>query len=506
MIAIRFRFPAGRYHATPWGRHVNEAEIEWPPSPWRVLRALIATWHRKADPSEFPEPALDALLHKLAGHLPAYRLPPATRAHTRHYMPARHGKKVLIFDAFVRIEPTQELVMAWPEATLDATQQNQLDTLLRDLGFLGRAESWVDAELARDWHGTTNCRPSELSVDTETGELLEPVSLIAPVEPESYTDWREHTIREHGLDKNRLRKAEQRILATLPKSWPNSLRIETGDLQAAGWSCAPGARFVTYQRPYDCFRPQPRPAPGRKTARKAAITTARLALVGNPLPKIFDAVRIGELARAATLSHAKRIAGENAIPSVLSGHDLPSGNRHAHAFYLAEDADNDGHVDHLIVHADAGLTGAALQSLDRLNRLWDRDGNEWKVLLEQYGSWREIRYSSHLLESRTWISSTPYLHPWHVKKRFGVEDQIRRECRSRGLPEPEMQQLPTIAIQGRPVRPVHFHRFRSKRGLTQPDRQGSFWRLTFHQPVTGPIALGFACHYGLGMFAAADDA
>ena len=55
MLAIRFLFPAGRYHATPWGRHVNEADVEWPPSPWRLLRALIATWHRKLDPNRYPK-------------------------------------------------------------------------------------------------------------------------------------------------------------------------------------------------------------------------------------------------------------------------------------------------------------------------------------------------------------------------------------------------------------------------------------------------------------------
>ena len=44
MFALAFRFPAGRYHATPWRRNVNEADIAWPPEPWRLLHALIAAW------------------------------------------------------------------------------------------------------------------------------------------------------------------------------------------------------------------------------------------------------------------------------------------------------------------------------------------------------------------------------------------------------------------------------------------------------------------------------
>ena len=42
MLLIEIHSPAGRFHATPWGRHVNEGAVEWPPSPWRFLRATGA--------------------------------------------------------------------------------------------------------------------------------------------------------------------------------------------------------------------------------------------------------------------------------------------------------------------------------------------------------------------------------------------------------------------------------------------------------------------------------
>ena len=42
-------FPLAAYTRRRWGRHVNEGAVEWPPSPWRLLRALIATWHLKND-------------------------------------------------------------------------------------------------------------------------------------------------------------------------------------------------------------------------------------------------------------------------------------------------------------------------------------------------------------------------------------------------------------------------------------------------------------------------
>ncbi|MCL6446023.1 MAG: type I-U CRISPR-associated protein Cas5/Cas6, partial [Alicyclobacillus sp.] len=70
MIGLEFRFTAGTYHATPWQRHVNEADVEWPPSPWRVLRALIATWYRKAGYSRYPESVLRELIEALCAEPP----------------------------------------------------------------------------------------------------------------------------------------------------------------------------------------------------------------------------------------------------------------------------------------------------------------------------------------------------------------------------------------------------------------------------------------------------
>lgn len=66
--------------------------------------------------------------------------------------------------------------------------------------------------------------------------------------------------------------------------------------------------------------------------------------------------------------------------------------------------------------------------------------------------------------------------------------------------KPQVEMLLTIVINGRQLHPIHFRRFRNRRDLTQPDRLGGFWRLTFPLPVQGPLALGFACHYGLGLF------
>src|SRR6185369_130127 len=111
MLAIAITFPAGRYHATPWGRHVNEALPEWPPSPWRLLRALVAVWKRKLP--HLPREAVEDVIGELARTNPAFCLPPATLGHTRHYMPLNstdESKRTKVFDAFVSVAHGAEVV------------------------------------------------------------------------------------------------------------------------------------------------------------------------------------------------------------------------------------------------------------------------------------------------------------------------------------------------------------------------------------------------------------
>lgn len=518
MLVLRLRFPARRVHATPWGRQVNEAAVAWPPDLWRFCRALIATGHRKLGVKGRNGDVLVRLLAALAAAPCSYRLPPAVHAHTRHYMPARSGsseKPVLVFDAFARVDPDDPLVIVWPALELDAESAALLDALLDATGYLGRAESWLDAERSDSWDGELNCVPTNEA--TTTGEGRETVDLLLPRTPEDYRAFRSHFLE--GLSA-RGPKIDRRLAATLPESWIEALSVETSDLQAAGWSQPPAARQVRYLRPAGCLKPAVLPRP-RRRRRAEPVTTARFALYRQaasgpsgaggraPLPRVEDSVRVGEWFRRAVMGRAKRIFGEHAIPEVFSGHTGLTGHRHA--FYLPEDHTDDhagdGRIDHLVVHVPAGMSGEELRALEQLRHLRNPEGQMWHLILEAVGTAQEFGAASTLLgESLTWESRTPYLHPWHVKRGFSIEDQLRRECRERDLPElAHLERIAAIKVAGRERKPVHYHRFRSKRGLTQPDTHGSFWRLTFRERVRGPLALGFGCHFGLGLFAPAAE-
>src|ERR1035437_6182998 len=150
MPVIELRFPAGRFHATPWGRHVNEGAVEWPPSPWRILRALLATWHLKTTREEAPATVMPKLIKNLAQQPLAYQLPPVSLGHTRHYMPVIEGinqKTAKVFDTF--IHSAGPLRMKW-NVSLASDQRRVLALLCERLSYLGRAESLVEASLLAD--------------------------------------------------------------------------------------------------------------------------------------------------------------------------------------------------------------------------------------------------------------------------------------------------------------------------------------------------------------------
>ena len=528
MLAIAFTFPAGRYHATPWGRHVNEADVAWPPDLWRITRALIAVWHRKLDSARFPRERMHALLASIAeAESPSYRLPQsAIHAHSRHYMPGKGGKRTLVFDAFARIADDDPIVIAWPGLALDIPQAELLDALLDNLAFLGRAESWVEAHRTQE-AVQFDCVPAVETMDSETGEVTgEIVRLMAPSAPEIYRSFRTAKLEAAKLNLDsaghlpKFNANQKKLVATLPENWLDAIGVETGELQAAGWSAPPCARTVSYRRPLHALRTVA-PKYDREPVivrPNTTITTARFVVYGKPLPRIEDAVRIGEALRAAAMGCAKRLLGADALPALLSGHDLGEHNRHAHAFWLPHSNER-GEIEHLLVHVPGGLDADAMRVLTALQQVKRGEGEPLRLMLEGFGTAALFDRITPLAgESMVWRSVTPYLHPWHLKKPVirtpevnaaAILDQLRREWHGRGTGLPEIiniRELPSVQHGGRDLRPLHFHRFRRKRGLTQPDTLGRLLELRFAQPVRGPIALGFACHFGLGLFAPVREA
>ena len=479
MLVIKFTFTTNRYHATQWGRHVNEGVVEWPPSPWRILRGIVATWRRTLPALECGRVA--AIVEHMAAERPKFHLPPASEGHTRHYMPfyeRTRERTTLVIDSFVAVQPGKSLFAVWPNADLDSQQRSDLGRILRNMPYLGRAESWVSAELASEHPKPNSCA---LEDGAPTGADWEIVRTLVP-----------HT--HIGL---------------------NNLEVQTAELRSRGRIDPEGAHWHPYLRERDCLTTHRTVRPCR-TAHGQGATVVRFALSGKVLPMAFDTLRWGDVARVAAMSKYGR-RNDGAVSSVLSGKDA-SGKpleKHLHAFYLPTDEDGDGRLDHLTVWVPRRLSAnefEAVASVQELNRGGGRD--PLLLAYQAHGKSDDFVGVSGLFgKSRRWRSLTPYVLTRHRKRDSdSPEEQIMREVSLRPYyprlvnvisREPRKRIKPMQQGRSDGFRPFEFFRYRRGGGS---NGGGAFnFKLEFDEPVDGPIALGFACHYGLGLFVPSHD-
>jgi CRISPR-associated protein Csb2 len=247
-------------------------------------------------------------------------------------------------------------------------------------------------------------------------------------------------------------------------------------------------------------------------------TTARFALSGDVLPPVEESLTIGDRARSALLRLSDGhpvFAGRDAAGHVLRG------KYHDHAWFLPADDDADGSIDHVVVHARAGFDRAALRALVQLRRLWGRGHGDLGVALVDLGAADDLGClrrdalrtgrAPQLGTARIWESATPFVPPRHVETRRGnvrdaPHDQVAWLLARHGFPAARIEPLAAQdTTRPRPPAPADWQRFRRLRqsgGGSRGSNSAFGFRLRFEQPVTGPIALGYAAHQGLGQFVA----
>jgi len=535
MIAISFKFLAGRYHATPWGRHVNEGAVEWPPSPWRILRALVATWKRTLP--DLSQEQVEPIFRTLA-EAPEFLLPPASTGHTRHFMPwFKKGAddRTLVFDTFVAVPRAAPLWVRWPNAPLDGKQRGILISLLGNLNTLGRSESWCEAELddLPDDFDRRRCRPlqGDLPPDHEI------VRLLCPDPASAFAGDYVVAVTKRTTDRGKTKRTAEERSTIYDPAW--NLCVETLQLHKERWSDPPGSRWISYARPRDCFKITPKARP-RRTAVRPGIQVVRYALDSTVLPLVTETLPVAEAARRALMSWYGQLTEKNGVrgrSNVLSGKD-EHGQKlagHQHAYYLPTDEDGDGRLDHLTIYAVDRFEADEQRAFDSLHEL--RVGREGeahhplRLLLLNMGL-RETFNFGPLQTSKAWMSATPYLATRFAKTRgqkridlrspdaraaFLIQDlhdqlqAVRSDAVTEGTPvvriEPLWDRNHVFTIhRGGQWRPIEFKRFRRKTGDDGGLRLAGSFRLVFAEPVRGPIALGHSSHFGLGQFVAGDDA
>jgi len=539
MEVLVFEFTARRYHATPWDAHVNEGRVEWPPCPWRLLRALIAVGYNKFGWIDGPPDTAVSLLKKLAACQPAYSLPTAIEAHTRHYMPSREGsreKRVKVFDSYLRVNNASDKLMVRYKVNLDNNEQAELKNLANGLAYLGRAESWVEADLlsepeaseaaaARTWSGVA------------TDASNHRVRLLAPLDDESFDAWRHDSVSQvadqaeatarreaDAKDKNftpaAAKKARQKAETPYPRSFIAALQQDTSNWQSAGWPRPPGSQWVDYELPPGVFDRKPlitiqlRPTFERPTAILLSIDGAGHR--GTLRPRMNRVLPLMEVLHVAALKHADKLDVGH-LPELTGTCDngKPLKTPHTHAHWLPMSLFDPGAIDHVLVRASGGFSREAIHAISSIRWAYAKGISKLSVNMVGQGSIADIikqlpmckGINQHDLAAMrtatTWESATPLVLRkfLHRRGKKTPEGQIREELLERGLPEPISVSIWTQ--QQAALRKLKGFVLRRKPGKQQPPWERS-WGVTieFPEPVTGPINLGYASHYGLGMFRA----
>lgn len=535
MPTLLIKFSGRRYHATPWGHHVNEGLIEWPPSPWRLLRALLATGYTKLGwPGDGPPQAARTLIEKLATRLPHYRLPAATGAHSRHYMPLAvldkgREKTTLVFDTWAQVDDGM-LAVHW-DVELEEDETRTFKTIAESLGYLGRSESWVIGTL------TSDDAPPPEGTDAVACEGIvsrglgwEQVSLLASVSPSEYIDWRRTAVDEAlaklvdvDLTKKKLTQVEKRRVDSVEGSYPPDLlaclQVQTKWLRKLGWSRPPGSQRVLYWRRADSLEAS---SPSQKwqvieapPVEAMLLSMATANRNDHALPNIIRTLPQAELLHEALESWVNRL-NTNSVALTgreASGEPLKVGHRHAHLIPL--DLDGDGHLEHILIWAPMGLDAHAQAAIRAVRRTFTKGGTSaLRLVVAGAGSLADLRYLSEpfgtrlaalLGPAKIWRSQTPFVPPRYLKKQGhnSLTAQIVAELESRCHPVPWRISILDLRDEGL-LRYRHFIRAR-RSGPAPPVDCGFAIEIDFGEPVSGPLVLGYACHLGLGVFRAVDD-
>lgn len=464
-VVVAVSFPLGRYHATGWDRSVNEGAVEWPPSPWRLLRALVATWYTRWP--ELPAPVLDELLDRL-GDPPSYWTPTVSAGHTRHYLPdADHrtgetGATDLTLDPYLRVAREAELLVRW-DAELTGEQREVLAKLVELLPYVGRADAVCQARLL------DGDRVPDAIWWRPAGDGTETVRLLVPTRPV------QRTLLELGTVEVRRRRRTQPPETT----WVTYRRAVAGSA---------GDQAV-----------RPAVAPVVEAIRFAVESQA-------PFLATHGVLLADEVHRLATR------ALDGGRPELLGHAGAGTDHQHAHWVPVPTGGEPGAAVGALLVWAPVWLVAGEVTTIIELsNRLLSgrrgRNGYEVKgfpptrLLLQSAGPVEQV--APELCgPARRWRSLTPYL-PVRHRKRESLDGYLAADVatelgyRDRDLPAAVTRPDPADGLPDRWARA--FRRYRMTEDMDR-SRRGLGLRLEFEAEVRGPLLLGQLSHFGYGIF------
>ena len=514
-LYLEQRFLLGRFHATRWNQGAFGDQFgEWPPSPWRLFRALTFRWFqwsRETGSSDFNR--FETLLKTLAWKPPEFYIPAFTwlGQPIKQYLPIELAwtdpsakasafckpKTTLNEDHYHAIAPAAKIYWAWPD--INKFDPDLLDALLVRMLYFGRAESWTQI---RRVDALPSNKGSHCVLVRERADEMVPVLSAKP---------------EEKLDVSAL-------LATTEDD-----RLREHDIP-------PGTTWL--------YATRPDPPVVHKTLHPRQKYPSDLRLIqfavgGQVFPAKERWIIVAERFRGMVLRNRfYQITGKPKVSySTLSPVQkeevmLLSGKgaegkpllNHPHA-YFALIPDKDGLPVRMIVWRKSPFTDDEINAMLTATKhdiSWDKNTPQWALRLLPLPF--DIPHPPFFddVGAKVWQSLTPFVPPFarHQFRKNGKERSseapesiIIKLLRDGGFPSPES--IETLTADGRwnlwnsklsGVRKTTWmmiHKSFQIRHAGESEREvapGYYLRLTFKNPIKGPIALGESCHFGLGIF------
>ena len=510
-VVLGQTFPLGRFHANPWRMFpFEDPHGEWPPSPWRLLRAILARSHQLERERDVQfQSWRDSLVKAFCTSTFGWCLPPFSwqGLGLRQYQPAtfewdppsrtkrmksrsvnipgeKRYRPTLVRDNFWVIDrsgtdPSSGMVWwildgeQWSEGNF-----NWLDASLERMTYFGRAEAITEIQ-----------RVEKLPKDVQVNCVLEkhPSSGSVPV------------------------------LAPTEDATLEQVQAVTDDPSVANSTVPPGARWLHAKRPV-----RPRVKLRRSNPRtKKSIRLIQFAIGARVSPPRESVVILTQRFRGRVIREflggswpranveqreaVRLLAGKEADGTPLHDH------RHPHArFGILFDPET-GKTARLLVWRDQPFTDdeqrAILNAAEQeLPLSFAKAGakDPWAVRLVPLDLQVPPPDGFGERTWRHWKTVTPYVPPRHAYDRKGriragesPEEQLHLELARQGYDTSGL----TIEMDSRAVEWTRVHRPpRHRYGATNTERLGHHVSLTFATLIRGPISLGHSSHFGLGLF------
>ena len=475
-VIIRAHFLSGRYHAHPWGEAQHAmAGPEWPPSPWRLLRSLVAVWF-DAKPHPVAESERDDLVQALGrSQPPALWLPAVSFSEIPYYQPIMQSKdikRVLHFDHFAILQEGDEGACFCFDYEVDLSSQQRavLSKLLARITYFGRGESRAILSLVES-----------------------PPDQLHKVTPANDNSSSHHVRRRVLVSCGNFQASDL---------WGDEERCKRHLVQTTtlkGSTLPANTEWIDYSLPSTLIRSQltSRPPPASEVHPRVAMV--RFGLFRRIPIGLSEIVRVAREIRDQAAKyledndqHSRRLIGLEADGSVSKGHQ--------HAFWLPELDDGTGHINGCTAHipdGEAGIKQCELDALLSVRHIFGDDEYPILVVAE-----RIDETPPNFPSSRTWRPSTPFLAPLY--KRHGNQDPRPAEQQLRRMVEETTNVAPKVFSVRGPgsvgkLSVVRTHLYR-RGGWRWTKRTAAWFALEFDRPVVLPRPFGVDAHFGLGQF------